>query len=96
MSREQLLLAALGLAAGLNLVAFAAWGIDKRRAAREARRVPERRLLLLGALGPLGAWAGVFAFRHKTQKTWFLVRLALVSALLPLLGAGGFFLLRGW
>jgi len=68
--------------AGVNLVAFLVFGWDKWAARRGARRVPEARLLLLAALfGAPGAWLGVRAFRHKTVKTSFRVRLLLVTLL---------------
>jgi uncharacterized membrane protein YsdA (DUF1294 family) len=42
-----------------------------------AGRVPERVLIMSGLVcGTLGAWCGVFVFRHKTQKPSFLARLA--------------------
>lgn len=68
----------------LNVVALGAFFVDKRRAGeRGARRIPEATLLAVGAFGPLGAWLGVFALRHKTRKPWFLARLLLASAILP-------------
>lgn len=83
MSALQLgLLAALAAAQAL---AFVAYALDKRRARAGGRRVPEARLLALGAAGPLGAWLAVALLRHKTRKPWFLARLLLVSALLPAL-----------
>ena len=64
----------------LNAVSFAMFGIDKRRARRGDRRISERALLLSGLVsGTVGAWAGVFAFRHKTRKPSFLVPLAAAS-----------------
>jgi uncharacterized membrane protein YsdA (DUF1294 family) len=64
----------------LNAVSFAMFGIDKRRARRGERRISERALLLSGLVsGTIGAWAGVFAFRHKTRKPSFLLPLAAAS-----------------
>jgi len=64
----------------LNAVSFAMFGIDKRRARRGERRISERALLLSGLVsGTIGAWAGVFAFRHKTRKPSFLLPLAVAS-----------------
>lgn len=56
----------------VNLTAFVLLGQDKRRAAERARRIPERTLLALAAIGgSLGALAGQQAFRHKTRKQPF-------------------------
>jgi uncharacterized membrane protein YsdA (DUF1294 family) len=71
----------LALLAVLNVVSFALFGTDKRRARRGARRIPESTLLLSGLVsGTVGAWAGVYAFGHKTRKPSFLAKLALISA----------------
>ena len=58
--------------AAVNVVAFAVYGADKRRARKGKRRVPEKTLFLLAAIGgSLGAWAGMYAFRHKTRHWYF-------------------------
>lgn len=65
----------------VNLCAFLFYGEDKRRARRNAWRIPERTLLLLAfAGGALGAAAGMRVFRHKTKHIQFrvLVPLAIV------------------
>jgi uncharacterized membrane protein YsdA (DUF1294 family) len=60
----------------INAVTFAAFAWDKRAAERRARRVPERRLLLLAAIGGTpGALAGQQLLRHKTRKEPFRSRL---------------------
>ena len=56
----------------INLVAFAAFGIDKLAAVSSARRISEANLLLLAfAGGSPGAYAGRHLFRHKTRKQPF-------------------------
>lgn len=66
----------------LNVVSFALFGIDKRRARRGAWRISESTLILSGLIsGTIGAWAGVFAFRHKTRKPSFLLPLAAASVI---------------
>ena len=57
----------------INLVMFAVYGADKRRARRGAWRVPEKTLFLLPLLGgSVGALLGMRVFRHKT-KHWYFV-----------------------
>ena len=57
----------------INLVTFAVYGADKRRARRGAWRVPEKTLFLLPLLGgSVGAMLGMRVFRHKT-KHWYFV-----------------------
>lgn len=62
------------------------WGVyryDKAQARRRGRRVPERTLLTLAALGGLvGAFVGVYGHRqrHKAHKPSFLVPLYLIAA----------------
>ena len=56
----------------VNLAAFILFGIDKRRAKRNAWRIPEA--VLLGSVvlgGGVGALAGMRLFRHKTRKPRF-------------------------
>ena len=56
----------------MSLITFAAYGIDKRQAKKNGRRIPEARLHWLALMGGwLGAWAGQQFFRHKTQKLRF-------------------------
>ncbi|WP_247742604.1 MULTISPECIES: DUF1294 domain-containing protein [unclassified Ruegeria] len=56
----------------INTLTLLAFGWDKLRARRRKRRVPERRLLWLAALGGSpGAIVGRWIFRHKTRKRGF-------------------------
>jgi len=66
----EMLLAAYAL---LNLAAYLLYGRDKRQAELGRWRTSERTLLAAAAVGPFGAWAGMRRFRHKTQKTTFLL-----------------------
>lgn len=56
----------------MSLVALGAYGIDKRRANRGKRRIPEKTLHLFEVLGGWpGAVLGQQMFRHKTVKMSF-------------------------
>lgn len=56
----------------VSLVLFIMMGHDKRQARRGGRRVPEKRLFAVAALGgALGGWLGMHAFHHKTRHWYF-------------------------
>ena len=56
----------------VNAVAFASYGLDKRRARRRQWRIAEAVLLTLAILGgAAGSVAGQQTFRHKTKKRSF-------------------------
>jgi uncharacterized membrane protein YsdA (DUF1294 family) len=80
-----------------NAVAFMAAGLDKRRAERGLRRIPERTLLLLSLpLAAPGLLLGMRAFRHKTGKFSFIARaIGVVFANLLLAAALGVLAMRG-
>ncbi len=63
-----------------NVVAFAAQGLDKRKAATGARsRTRESTLLLLGLpMAAAGMLLGMRLFRHKTKKRSFQMKALLV------------------
>lgn len=63
----------------INSITFITFGLDKRKAVRHQRRIPENVLLTLTFLGgTIGAIAGMLFFRHKTSKKAFLMKFALV------------------
>lgn len=56
----------------LNLLGLLLMAWDKAAARRQKRRIPERTLLGLAALGgSAGVWAGIWLFRHKTLHPSF-------------------------
>ena len=63
----------------INLLTFAAYGIDKRKAQKNAWRIKESTLLLLAvAGGSVGALLGMQIFRHKTKHPKFTVGVPLI------------------
>lgn len=84
MSVSLALALALVLWALMNLITWALFRIDKRRARRALRRIPERRLLGFAfAGGSVGALVAMYAHRrrHKVDKRRF-AALAWLAALL--------------
>lgn len=66
----------------MNVLAFAAFGIDKAKAEAGRRRISEAALLMLALLGGSpGAYAGRAAFRHKTRKQPFCRELHTIAVL---------------
>jgi uncharacterized membrane protein YsdA (DUF1294 family) len=63
----------LVLSAGLNILAFAYFSYDKLRAKMKTGRSPENSLLLIAALGPVGALSAMLGFRHKTRHMKFIL-----------------------
>jgi len=60
----------------INLIGFFMMWSDKRRAKWGKWRIPEQTLFIVTALGGgIGTIAGMYTFRHKTQKFKFTVGL---------------------
>ena len=58
----------------INLIAFLAMYIDKRRARNASWRIKESTLFTLVLLGGgIGGIAGMYTFRHKTKKMQFVI-----------------------
>ncbi len=73
--------------ATVNAAAFALMGIDKRRARRHERRIPEKTLFLFPLLGGcVGGLAGMYGFHHKTRHWYF--RFGFPAILIVWLAAG--------
>lgn len=57
-----------------NIISFAAYGIDKRKAKKSSWRIPEKTLLIFSAVfGAIGALGGMYTFHHKTKKWYFVL-----------------------
>ena len=56
----------------INALAFVLMLADKQKARKNRWRIPERTLMLTAALGgSVGAWLGMYTFRHKTRHIKF-------------------------
>ncbi|MBR5046606.1 MAG: DUF1294 domain-containing protein [Eubacterium sp.] len=65
--------------AAINVIGFAAMGIDKSRARKEAWRIPEKTLFLISLLGgSLGSLIGMYLFHHKTRHWYFVIGMPLI------------------
>lgn len=66
----------------INIIGFLIMFIDKQKAKRGAWRIPEKTLFIITALGGgIGTTAGMYAFRHKTQKLQFVIGLPFITIL---------------
>jgi len=82
------------LLGAVNLLAFALYGADKRKAKRGTWRIRESTLLLVAALGgSAGALLGMELFRHKTKHWKFKILVPLF--LLLHVAAGAYVYLKG-
>lgn len=60
----------------INLIGFMVMFIDKYKAKRGKWRIPEQTIFIITAIGGgIGTIAGMYKFRHKTQKPKFTIGL---------------------
>lgn len=77
----------------MSAYAFILFGIDKARAKKDGRRIPEKKLLAVSALGgAIGSGIGMLVFHHKTKKERFTKKVPLFIVLTLLVAAGCFYL----
>lgn len=66
----------------INISGFLIMFIDKQKAKKGAWRIPEKTLFFITVLGGgIGTIAGMYIFRHKTQKLNFVIGLPLITIL---------------
>ena len=66
----------------INLIAFLAMYIDKKKAQKGKWRIKESTLFMLVLLGGgIGGIAGMYTFRHKTKKIKFTIGLPTILIL---------------
>ena len=77
----------------INLLLFVLMGVDKAKAKRGSRRVPEATLFFLAVVGgSLGGMLGMAAFRHKTLHRSFRVGFPVI--LIAQLALAGYLFLK--
>ena len=66
----------------INIIGFLIMWLDKRRAKKGQWRIPEKTIFIITGLGGgIGTIAGMYVFRHKTQKVAFVVGLPIITIL---------------
>lgn len=66
----------------INFFGFFIMWLDKRKAKKGAWRIPEKTLFIVTALGGgIGTIAGMYTFRHKTQKLNFVIGFPVITIL---------------
>ena len=66
----------------INLLGFLIMYIDKQKAKKGHWRIPEKTLFIITALGGgIGTIAGMYIFRHKTQKIAFVIGFPAITIL---------------
>ena len=78
----------------INLFGFFIMWLDKRKAIKGSWRIPEKTLFLITALGGgIGTIAGMYTFRHKTQKINFVIGFPVIT-ILEIIGIIYFFFIK--
>ena len=66
----------------INIIGFFIMWLDKRKAIKGSWRSPEKTLFIITALGGgIGTIAGMYTFRHKTQKIQFVIGFPFITIL---------------
>ncbi len=66
----------------INILVFIFAGYDKSQARKNNRRVPEKILFLMALTGGSpGLLTAMLLFRHKTSKTSFIIKFAVILAI---------------
>ncbi len=66
----------------INIIGFFVMWLDKNKAKKGKWRIPEKTLFIItGMGGGIGTTAGMYVFRHKTQKIGFVIGFPLITLL---------------
>ncbi|NTW22890.1 DUF1294 domain-containing protein [Candidatus Falkowbacteria bacterium] len=77
---DNLQLYSLSIFLAINIIAFLIMLVDKIKSRNQGtERISEGTLFFMAAaFGSLGVYAGMFAFRHKTRKWYFIIGIPLL------------------
>ena len=80
-TKQIVIIAYAGWLALLSLIAFIAYGVDKKKAEKGKWRTKEKTLLLLSFLGgAFGGYPAMLIFRHKTKwEHWYFTAVNLLG-----------------
>lgn len=79
--KETLITALWYYFAAVNILLYILMGIDKFKAIKQMRRIPEKVLFLFAIIGgALGGTLGMLSFHHKTKHWYFEVFFPLLAA----------------
>lgn len=63
----------------VNVIGFFLMALDKWKAKNQRWRVAEKTFFGIGIVGgSLGCWLGMYAFRHKTRRWYFVMGMPLI------------------
>ena len=80
--KETLITALWYYFAAVNILLYILMGVDKFKAIKQKRRIPEKVLFLFAIIGgAFGGTMGMLSFRHKTKHWYFSVFFPLLMAL---------------
>ena len=66
----------------INIFGFFIMWLDKQKAKKGKWSIPEKTLFIITALGGgIGTTAGMYTFRHKTQKLGFVIGFPFITIL---------------
>ena len=66
----------------INIIGFLVMYIDKQKAKKGKWRIPEKTIFIITVLGGgIGTTAGMYTFRHKTQKIAFVIGFPFITTL---------------
>lgn len=76
----------LGYLLIVNFTGFIMMGVDKRKAIKQAFRIPESTLFIIAAIGgSIGSILGMYFFHHKTRHWYFVYGMPIILVIQVLL-----------